>query len=367
MFHKNLKKEVIYTGGIIVNQHGRNKMKEKKPLRRICVTLMTLLFVGTCLVSASTNQQETAPRPTGNTLYVGGSGPGNYTRIQDAIDNATSGDTVFVFAGLYHEHLRVNVSIMLTGEDQQTTIIDGQNKNYSIIGILCPDVSVSGFTIRDCGQFNNAAGIYIHADRASIIGNTITCNKTTGMEGIWCWNSSGTIIQGNTITNHFYGLALEYCVKSTLTDNVVTAIRDWGIILGNTNESSVTANLITENSGGIYLRDANANTVSGNNIAHNTKVIGLVELDGTTTDNDIVSNNFMRNTGLGPWFLLGQQSHSKNHWDKNYYGRPLLHPKIILGEKEILSIPGVPFHFPPMSLVIPWFAFDWHPAQTPYN
>ena len=34
-------------------------------------------------------------------LYVGGSGAGNYTRIQDALDNVTSGGTVYVFPGLY--------------------------------------------------------------------------------------------------------------------------------------------------------------------------------------------------------------------------------------------------------------------------
>ena len=30
----------------------------------------------------------------GNTLYVGGSGPDNYTNIQDAINDANNGDTV---------------------------------------------------------------------------------------------------------------------------------------------------------------------------------------------------------------------------------------------------------------------------------
>ncbi|MEF8847999.1 MAG: hypothetical protein V5A68_02570 [Candidatus Thermoplasmatota archaeon] len=29
-------------------------------------------------------------------LYVGGRGPGNYSTIQNAIDNANTGDTVFV-------------------------------------------------------------------------------------------------------------------------------------------------------------------------------------------------------------------------------------------------------------------------------
>ena len=33
----------------------------------------------------------------GNTLYVGGLGPNNYTIIQEAIDNASDGDTIFVY------------------------------------------------------------------------------------------------------------------------------------------------------------------------------------------------------------------------------------------------------------------------------
>jgi len=31
----------------------------------------------------------------GRTLYVGGNGPNNYTRIQDAVDDASDGDTIF--------------------------------------------------------------------------------------------------------------------------------------------------------------------------------------------------------------------------------------------------------------------------------
>jgi len=47
----------------------------------------------------------------GNTLYVGGMGPNNYTSIQSAIDDAVDGDTVFVYSGFYYERIFINVSI----------------------------------------------------------------------------------------------------------------------------------------------------------------------------------------------------------------------------------------------------------------
>jgi len=75
--------------------------------------LSVFLFGGTCEITS------------GTTFYVGGNGPGTYTKIQEAIDDASSGDTVFVYNGTYYEHLNINKTIDLIGEDKNTTIIDG--------------------------------------------------------------------------------------------------------------------------------------------------------------------------------------------------------------------------------------------------
>jgi hypothetical protein len=58
-----------------------------------------LLFVGTCIIPAVAQDTEKPSEPTsrGSWLYVGGSGPGNYSKIQDAVDNTSDGDTVFVY------------------------------------------------------------------------------------------------------------------------------------------------------------------------------------------------------------------------------------------------------------------------------
>ena len=38
------------------------------------------------------------------TIYVDDDGGADYTKIQDAIDNASDGDTIFVYEGLYFEN-----------------------------------------------------------------------------------------------------------------------------------------------------------------------------------------------------------------------------------------------------------------------
>ncbi len=96
--------------------------------KKLLAVGIILLFVGTCLVPATAqNIEKSLLTSRGNWLYVGGSGPGNYTTIQDAVDNASEGDTVFVFddSSPYVENIVVNTSLSLIGEKKETTIING--------------------------------------------------------------------------------------------------------------------------------------------------------------------------------------------------------------------------------------------------
>jgi len=54
--------------------------------RKLLGVGIILLFVGTCIIPVTaqdTKKSQSTSR--GDWLYVGGSGPGNFTRIQDAI------------------------------------------------------------------------------------------------------------------------------------------------------------------------------------------------------------------------------------------------------------------------------------------
>ena len=89
-------------------------------------------------------------------LYVGGTGAGNYTKIQDAVDNASNGDTVFVFKGIYKEHINVTKTLNLIGENRNNTIINGSNKG-TIVNISANWVNISNFNIRNSGD-NRSTG-----------------------------------------------------------------------------------------------------------------------------------------------------------------------------------------------------------------
>ena len=84
------------------------------------------------------------------TLFVGGAGPGNYSTIQQGIDNASAGDTVFVYNGTYYENVIVNKTINLTGEDRDNTTIDG-NGTGDVILVTADWVNITRFTISGSG------------------------------------------------------------------------------------------------------------------------------------------------------------------------------------------------------------------------
>ncbi|RLF63839.1 MAG: hypothetical protein DRN31_01550, partial [Thermoplasmata archaeon] len=96
---------------------------EKNVRTRTLVTVIIFLFLIDGMFSVTGSSENNSS----GILYVGGSGPGNYTSIQSALDNASSGDTVFVYddSSPYEECIVVDKSITIMGENRDTTAIDG--------------------------------------------------------------------------------------------------------------------------------------------------------------------------------------------------------------------------------------------------
>ena len=89
-------------------------MNSKRVLSIALILSIFTIFIAnqTSVVSDSTNS-----------IYVGGIGDGNYTIIQKAVNNASDGDTIYVYSGIFYENIIINKSITLIGENKHTTIL----------------------------------------------------------------------------------------------------------------------------------------------------------------------------------------------------------------------------------------------------
>ncbi len=110
-------------------------------MNRIKSTVVVLLILSLALVTfPQVNLVKTEP----NTIVV----PDDYATIQEAINSATGGDTVYVRKGVYHENLGINKPIFLIGEESSTTIDGNTSQSYRVpININTSNVTVSGFTL----------------------------------------------------------------------------------------------------------------------------------------------------------------------------------------------------------------------------
>lgn len=383
------------------------------------IVSLILLFIGLNASSSGVNIKNINAKNTniclnGTVLYVGGSGENNYTRIQDAVNDANPGDTIFVYddSSPYYENLMVNKTLNFIGENKNTTIIDGGKIGDGFF-ITANKVNVTGFTIRNSGGII-PVGIYARSDGNTFEGNIFNKNGA----GIWLYKSKGNIVKNNVITDHKFGIHVydshDNIIENNtvqngslfgiylfigahenyVSGNVISNYRDgihiegegssdhiiinnnigdcscgiWansiqnqisnnqivnsncGIYVQRFTQSFITSNHVMNCDQGLYITSSSSNNVISNNtINYNMKGIYLRY---SSNDNKIEYNTFQNN------FRDVYFQDSSNSWNHNYWSRPKVLPKLILGGKTIPPIGGY---------VLPWLEFDWHPAQEPYN
>jgi parallel beta-helix repeat protein len=106
------------------------------------------------------------------TFTVNASGGGDYTRIQAAIDNASAGDTILVYSGIYHEN--VNVTKQLTLRGIGNPVVDAAGSG-SAITLAAHGITLEGFTATGSG-FNPEVGIRVTSSNNTLTGNNASNN-----------------------------------------------------------------------------------------------------------------------------------------------------------------------------------------------
>ena len=354
----------------------------KKGILCVLICLLMMISTGVPLSATTLSEKSTQPLTKGNILYVGGSGPHNFSFIQEAIDAASDGDTVFVYhdSSPYNESVVIDTSISLIGEDKQTTVIDGgYYPNTPAMVITADGVTVHGFTIQTTPY--KYVGMEINSSKNSIKDNLIKhCYKGIELAGFFSTNRStnSSVIEDNDIYEDTEGVFVYYSHFNTISHNRVSSM-----ILSNSHGNLVTLNTFTGGETGIWIARGGNNTVLKNTIMNHT--IGI--LIDESSYNSIIQNNIYHNTINAKMVaftmnnVLMRLKSFNQTWDGNYWGRAYQSPKPIFGCSILVPPTWVLNVFiavlsqiifkkqPPKSIAIgiPVITYDQHPAQGPYS
>ncbi len=388
-----------------------------KPTKIILVFGVIFLFV--CMSIAQSVAVDTVIKPSmptskGKILYVGGTGEGNYTSIQDAIDDAFGGDTVFVYDDLspYSENLVVKKPITIIGENKQTTIINGSFK------LKADRIKIAKFTIQSTGKCIHIT----YLSDSNIIEKNIL-DSPAGL-GIWVGISNFNIISDNVI-NAQNGIVLDgdyyhtQCNQNIIDNNTITSsINNSGIGIllktyfnimpvywGQCKDNNISCNIISKYEKGICLDFCQENDIFGNEISGNQEGIeidlchpikniiiscnmisnnyrGINSYDGENLiisgnkifNNQVgiygnakeISGNIISNNSKGIWYITGENAIINNQFDNNLLGLYLDIPFdcIISKNNFIDNIKHTDFHF---SLFFPfqkWSGNYWNESRS---
>lgn len=234
--------------------------------------------------------------------------PEEYPTIQAAIDAASPGDTILVSAGTYYENVNVHTTVEIIGENNKTTIVDGNNEG-TVFNINANGVSIIGFTIRNGGDrnnginlygyrdatirdniiFNNVVGIDLsQADSNLIEGNLLHNNSMYGIDLSW---SDSNTVRNNNISESAYGIELYVSHGNLILNNHVWD-NSYGVYIPYGSKNNISRNLFTDNSWGVFLAYANQNVIERNFISGSAEGIKITR----SKDNYAINNNLTRNS-----------------------------------------------------------------------
>jgi parallel beta-helix repeat protein len=236
-------------------------------MRTPFTAVIVFLLTAASMVAASPHQATAISA----TLVV----PDDFQTIQEAIDNAVAGDTVFVRVGTYYEHVVVNQTVSLLGEDVSTTIVDGSGTGH-VFAVEKDGVTITGFTVQHSG---------------AILGNA----------GLWLNNVSLCSVSENRIRDNFAGIWLDGASGNRITANEIFANADDGIVFNHSHNNTISENHIALHEYfGIVMNWSHNNTISGNNV---TLTIGPSHGDGInlwrSSGNRILQNHVYDNNRYG--------------------------------------------------------------------
>jgi len=241
------------------------------------------------------------------TLTVDDSGGADYTKIQDAIDNASAGDTILVYSGTYYENVNVSRQLILLGIDNGggMPVVDAGG-NPIAISLSAGNSTLEGFNAKNSSYWD---GISVLSNNNIIRNNNVSNNNN----GIFIFSSNNTVVGNIASSNREYGIFL-FSNNNTVNSNVANSNGHSGIHLFSSSNNTIKDNIADSNNYyGIYLHSSKSNTLAGNNASLNKNVGILLYSSG---GNELM-NNIMAENKYNFWLYGESDSHFNNQIDTN--------------------------------------------------
>jgi Periplasmic copper-binding protein (NosD) len=223
-----------------------------------------------------------AETPGGATWVVALDGTGQFVSIQEAIDQAHSGDTIFIKAGKYVEDVTVHSKegLKVIGAGMKDVFIDGLER----VGTLhigkwpygATNVEISGMTIQQHGGLGvgifNGAGVTlrdIHVNglifsqqvqQVRIENCIVGGSETTGM----AFADSDAILVSNIIHDNDHGVSVGGTSKVELKNNVIVRSLFEAVLVADKAQASIVQNTLVNNGGGVKFQDESSGEIRGN-------------------------------------------------------------------------------------------------------
>lgn len=238
-----------------------------------------------------------------STLVVGPAA--EFQSIQDAVNQAQSGDVIEVRAGTYNENLLIDKQLSVVGIDRPVVLGKGSG---SVVIVIADSCIFRGFRVEHSGNDlqGEDSGILLKSNN-----NRIEQNELTDvLYGIYFYRSRANVIRGNTIRGRQElesgergaGLHLWDSPDNVIEDNTISHMRD-GMYIQSCNGNQVRRNHVTDLRYGLHYMFSDRNVFEDNFFANNVAGAAIMYSNNI----EFRRNAFVHNRGFSSFGILFQE------------------------------------------------------------
>lgn len=254
----------------------------------MCVVNWAALVAGVSLSACGWAWAEAPMAQAPRTITVALDGSGDFTSVQEAMDSAKIGDTVFLKPGEYPQSVTIHSKekVKLVGAGRDLVVLLGRG---DVVGALhvgkwpygASDIEISEMTINDRGGHAlgifNSRGITLRHLRVKgmvfsqqvrnvrIEDCTIGDSETTGVQ----FADSQAVLVGNFIHDNDHGVNVAGKSEVRLEHNIITRSLFEAVVVNDRANVILISNTLVRNGGGAAFLGSSQSEVSGNVVSLN--------------------------------------------------------------------------------------------------